>query len=118
MPVFLRLAVWHGIGPVLGVMIGIDNVEHSTLHVSLFGAAGDIDRVKLHRISIRRNFACHARTVPGVTVMSQIQVVTVQVNHADRILWPVSFHLVHDCISHGSHAKDSVHGLAGRAFVR
>ena len=63
------------VGPVLGVMVGIDHSKHGVVHVPVLGAASNIDEVKFYRLTVRRELARHARTVASVTVMRQGQTV-------------------------------------------
>lgn len=47
-----RLVPGHHVGPVLDVMISVDQRKHSVVHMSVFGAAGDIDEVEFHGLAV------------------------------------------------------------------
>jgi hypothetical protein len=40
------------LSPVLGVMISIDDSEYCTVHMSVFCAAGDVEKVECHSLAI------------------------------------------------------------------
>src|SRR5713101_9176217 len=44
----------HHISPVLGVVVGVDDGEHGVVHVSALRAAGNIGKIKFHRLAVRR----------------------------------------------------------------
>src|SRR5271168_263164 len=66
-----RLIVRRHVGPVLGVMVGVDEGEHRTVHVSIFRLTGGVEEIKFHRLSVQRKFSYHAGAVfPAIAIMS------------------------------------------------
>src|SRR5713226_7393101 len=59
-----RLILRRHISPILGVMIGIDDGEYCMMHMSVFCAAGHVEKVEFHCLAVWRQLACHPRPVP------------------------------------------------------
>jgi len=101
------------VSPVLEMMIGVDEGEHGMMHVSVLGAAGDVEKIEFDSFSIGRHLARHTRPIAGVTVMGEKQAVPVQVKHGDGIVGSSGpGRLVHERVPHGSHPKRDLHEFA------
>src|SRR5579871_2079317 len=81
-----RLVPWHHIGPVLGMVIGINGREDGMMHVSVLRSTGHVDEVKFDRLSVRRFSSDHPWTIARVAIVNQREVITIQVEHGDRMV--------------------------------
>ena len=97
----------------LGVMVGVDHGEHHMVHHPSLRAAGDVEEIEFHRLTIRRDLANHARPISGITIMGQDQAISIHIKHGDRIVGSARpSRLMQDCVTTGSHANCDVRGEA------
>ena len=76
----------HQVGPILGVMIGVDDLEDGVLHVSVLQIAGNVEEIKFHGFSVGRGPSDHARPIAGIAIVRQEQAIAVQVKHGDGMI--------------------------------
>ena len=100
-------------------MVGVDDGEDGMVHVSMLRASGDVDEIEFHRLSIRRCLGNHARPIAGIAIMRQVQAITIQVEHGERMIEASRIvrrscflHLMRERVSPGSHSQRDLHGFA------
>src|SRR5215467_9606987 len=81
-----RLVPRHHIGPVLEVMVGVDDSEHGMMHVSELRASRDIENVELYLLSIGRRPGHHPRPVAGIAIVGKEQPVAIQIKNGHRMV--------------------------------
>ena len=57
------LVPWLQIGPVLGVVVGVDNGEHRVVHVSVLCPTGDVKKVRAQALKFRKLFEIAASDI-------------------------------------------------------
>jgi len=45
---------WHHVGPVFGVVIGIDGSQNGMMHVAVLVITGEVNEIELHGFTVRR----------------------------------------------------------------
>ena len=106
-----RLIARHHVGPVLGVMVGVDGGQDGVVHVPVLVTAGKVDEIEFHGLRVS-GFSCdHAGAVAGVAIVNQREAIVLKVKHRDRMVvfrWVQRrtgfLPLVHDGISPGGYA--------------
>src|SRR5205823_4382707 len=91
--------------------------EHGMMHVSVVSATGDIHQIELHHFAAGGGSGSHVRTVSGVAVVNQVEAISVQVEHRNRMIvtsgvvrYSYCVHFVHEGVSTGSHAHRDLPG--------
>lgn len=74
------------VGPVLRVMIRIDEGEDRVEHVSVFVATGKGGEFEFHRFAVGRDFARHARAIASVAIVNKVELIGVDIKHSDRMV--------------------------------
>src|SRR5713226_8747511 len=70
----------------LRVVVGVDHGEHHMVHHTSIRAAGYVEEIEFHRLTIRRDLANHARPISCITIMGQEQAISVHKKHGDWIV--------------------------------
>src|SRR5882757_7839180 len=112
--------VLHHERPILGVVVLVDDREDGMVHVVL-SAPADVLEFEVDRLAVGRTLSGHARTISGVAIMNQRELLPVYIKHRDGMVilagieWRTCFlELVHECVSPRSDPHGCVHRLAAR----
>src|SRR4026208_2532264 len=70
-----RLTVWLHESELDNVLVRVNCGEHHTLHQSSSSAPGDVDKIELTRLSVRRHLSFKASPIAAITVMGREQTI-------------------------------------------
>src|SRR6185436_9606300 len=68
----------------------VNNGEHHMLQQSSLRAPGDVEKIELVRLSIRRQLSFKASAISAITIMGREQTIPFHVEHSDLMVWRAS----------------------------
>src|ERR1700754_3210443 len=106
-----RIAIWLNKSELYDVFVRVDCGDRQTLHQSSARASGDIEKVELARLSVRRHPAFEASPIICIAKMGREQTIPFHVEHSDLMFWratTIRIRFMQNCSTTGCDANGDV----------